>query len=312
MLARSTNLQKEFQMGLFLAEALLLIVAVFVIVRAITASTPAPLPQQSSQIILTSNTDETLFVRAQDRLKEGDIEGSLTLLDAVLELAAAPTSDMFATRALAFSRLQMYPQAVQDYQEAIALDPNNAMYQTGLCFTSAQMRDFNTAMPSCDNAITLQPDNWVVWNDRCYLRAYYTGAYQGAISDCTQSLALNPGHPYPYNNRARAYLLSGNYTEAIADASRSIDLGNRYPALPYTTRGTAYIALGNFAQGLAEYQTALSIDPTYPELHLRMGELYRYQNQTEQARQSYCRYIENDSYPIQYAIDLAQSYGGCG
>jgi tetratricopeptide (TPR) repeat protein len=174
------------------------------------------------------------------------------------------------------------------------------------------MRDFNTAMPSCDNAITLQPDNWVVWNDRCYLRAYYTGAYQGAISDCTQSLALNPGHPYPYNNRARAYLLSGNYTEAIADASRSIDLGNRYPALPYTTRGTAYIALGNFAQGLAEYQTALSIDPTYPELHLRMGELYRYQNQTEQARQSYCRYIENDPYPIQYAIDLAQSYGGCG
>jgi tetratricopeptide (TPR) repeat protein len=315
MLARSVNLQqREFQIGLYLAESLLLLVAVIVIIRAIMFA-PNPVVYEQpldTQTLLVTMTDTTLLTHAQDRLKQGDVDGSIAILDVAIEIAPAPSDEMFATRALAYSRMSQFAEAVRDYQAAISYNPNNPMYHTGLCYNSALIRDYTLAVPACDTAITLQPDNWIVWNDRCYLRAYYTGALDDAINDCTQSLVLNPTHPYPYNNRARAFLLRGNYAEAIVDATHSIDLGNRYPALPYTTRGTAYAALGNFGQAMVEYQAALAVDPTYPELLLRLGEWYRYQNQGEQARQAYCRYVEHDRYPIQYAIDQAQALGGCG
>src|SRR5215207_8534438 len=136
MLARSVNLrQREFQISLYVAECLLLLVAVIVIIRALTAA-PSVVYEQplDTQTLLISMTDTTLLTHAQDRLKQGDVDGSIALLDVAIEIAPIPSDEMFATRALAYSRMNQFANAVRDYQAAITYNPNNAMYHTGLCY----------------------------------------------------------------------------------------------------------------------------------------------------------------------------------
>src|SRR5262245_43698467 len=114
MLARSINLQqREFQIGLYLAEGLLLFVAVIGIIHAMLF-TSEPVREQTldSQTVLVSMTDTTLLTHAQDRLKQGDVDGSIALLDVAIEITAAPSDEMYATRALAYTRMNMFTEAV--------------------------------------------------------------------------------------------------------------------------------------------------------------------------------------------------------
>jgi tetratricopeptide (TPR) repeat protein len=151
----------------------------------------------------------------------------------------------------------------------------------------------------------------MAWSNRCYIRAYFGSDYAGAISDCTQATLLNNTHPFPYNNRARAYLMMGNYEQAIDDATKSIELGNPYAYLPLTNRGTAYAALGNADAALVDYQAAIEANPDYDEVYARLGEVYRWQNRPTLALQSYCRYLELDKTPIQFIQDRATELGSC-
>lgn len=312
MLIRADNIQKQQLWGVVAAQAILLLILTILLLRACT-TTSHYMTSNQALAIQTENSlqQDVLIAQAESRIANNNIMGGLALLDVTIQ-QGRPSARVFGARAAAYARIGDYANAINDYQQATILAPDSGDYQFGLCYARVQAGDYHNAVPSCSSAIQLMPNHFMAWNNRCYIRAYHVGDYDGAISDCTQAVALDSTHPYPYNNRARAYLMTGAYQQAISDATQSIFLGNTAEYLPLTNRGTAYLALGDGTSALRDYQAAINNNPDYDEVYARLGELYRWQNQSELARQAYCQYLNVATTPLQIIVERVNELGGCG
>lgn len=312
MLIRAENVQKEQLWIVVAGQALLLLVLSLVLLRACSLSSLPSFNSQADNIQTEPSLAQDLLVaQAESRIANNNVAGGLALLDVTIQ-QGQPSARVFGARAAAYARIGDYANAINDYQQATILAPENGDYQFGLCFARVQATDYTNAISACSNAIQIMPNHFMAWNNRCYVRAYHVGDYEGAVADCTQAIALNANHAYPYNNRARAYVMTGAYQQAISDATQSIFLGNPHDYLPLTNRGTAYLALGDGDAALRDYTAAINANPDYDEVYARLGELYRWQNQPNLARQAYCQYLTVAEIPIQIIVERVNELGGCG
>lgn len=310
MLIRTENVQKDQLWVVVAGQAILLLILSMLLLRACTTT---KIRFDSQALAIQSEPSpgqDVLVAQAENRIANNNIEGGIALLDVTIS-HGQPSARVFGARAAAYARIGDYPNAVNDYQQATVLAPDNGDYQFGLCLMQVQAQDYQNAVSACSHAIQIMPQNFMAWNNRCYVRAYHVGDYEGAISDCTQAIALDGNHPFAYNNRARAHLMSGSYQQAIYDATQSILLGNSHIHLPLSNRGTAYLAQGDGAAALRDFQAAINANPDYDEVYARLGELYRWQNQGELARQAYCQHITVSDAPLQIIIERANELGGC-
>jgi len=101
-------------------------------------------------------------------------------------------SSAFAMRALALSLLGQYPAAIQDY----------------------------------DQALTLNPDFPVALNNRAWAH-YRSGNYSAAWPDVTRSLELDSWSPHAYDTRAHLHHAEGNASAALSDYQQAMRLGGK-------------------------------------------------------------------------------------
>ena len=83
--------------------------------------------------------------------------------------------------------------------------------------------DLDQAIANYDQAIALDPQFAIAYNNRGNAY-YYKGDLDQAIADCDQAIALDPQYAAAYNNRGLAYYDQGNLDQAIADFERALDL----------------------------------------------------------------------------------------
>jgi tetratricopeptide (TPR) repeat protein len=115
-------------------------------------------------------------------------------------------------------------------------------------------RDYARAIADYDQAIRLNPQDALAYSNRGF--AYYNQQdYARAIADHHQAIRLNPGDALAYNNRGFAYFSQRNYARAIADYDRAIRL-NPELADAYVNRGRAYERLGDHARAAADRAAA--------------------------------------------------------
>lgn len=87
--------------------------------------------------------------------------------------------------------------------------------------------DHNGAIKLCDEAITLNPNNFIAWYSRG--TAYYSlKQYDRAIQDLNKAIQLNPNYIEAYNNRGSAYQLLGQYDRAISDFDKALEHNPNY------------------------------------------------------------------------------------
>ncbi|GAF91447.1 unnamed protein product, partial [marine sediment metagenome] len=86
------------------------------------------------------------------------------------------------------------------------------------------------------------------------------GQYTQAISDYTRAIELNPKYALAYNNRGLAYGNLGQYSKAISDFTRAIELNPKY-AKAYNSRGIAYASLGKFEEAKKDLLKAVELNP---------------------------------------------------
>lgn len=304
MVIHKDAIRREHLWMLVIVEAIIGIILLFLVMQGVMSR--VSVPSDNLQIL----TGDVLVSQAEDRIANDDVRGGLALLD--VSIAQGETSArVFAARAAAYADLGNFTDALADYEQAASLAPTSIDFQFGVCYTGLRAENYQLASEGCGAVLQLDPQHTLAWNNRCYIRAYHLGAYTEALPDCTQAILLNTDHPYPYNNRARAYLMTGAYQLAIDDATQSLALNNPYAHMPLVNRGTAHMALGNAQAALNDFQAALASAPEYAETHARLGELYRWQNFPEAARQSYCQYLSLTNTPRQSIIERADQLGGC-
>ena len=113
--------------------------------------------------------------------------------------------------------------AIQDYNEAIRLDPEdaNTFNKRGIAYF--RLGQYERAIEDYDEAIQLAPRFAPYYNRGM---AYFNqGLYDRAIEDYDEAIRLDPQIAISYANRALAYTRLGKDQEAQLDVARAVELG---------------------------------------------------------------------------------------
>jgi tetratricopeptide (TPR) repeat protein len=178
----------------------------------------------------------------------------------------------YIMRAVMHVQLQEYPQALADYDQAIALRSDSSTYNNRGVLKHQRLNDFQGALADYNQAIALAPNQADSYNNRGFLRETRLGDIQGGLADYNQAIALDPRNPLYYNNRAYviAYALK-DYRGALADYDRAIALDPKN-ALLFNNRAFLKESHLNDPQGgLADYNEAIILRPRYGTAYYNRG-----------------------------------------
>jgi tetratricopeptide (TPR) repeat protein len=139
-----------------------------------------------------------------------------------------------------------------------ALSDSANFYNRGLAY--AQLGEFAQAIEDFNQALRLEPKLAVAYYNRGFV---YFGKreYEKAVEDFSESLRLDPKFAAAYNNRGTTYGALGQLERAITDFDRALQLDARMPGA-YVGRGLAYMGLGNRAAACRDWRQAAELGHT--------------------------------------------------
>lgn len=159
---------------------------------------------------------------------------------------------------LVYNATGQYEQAIDQFQRALKLDPNNDDVYRGLAFAYEHVKRFDEAEAIYRRAIAMRPQYAAGYN---WLGRFLheRGRYGEAIEVFRQSTELAPDSFRGYYNLGGAYTSAGKYDDAVVALQKSISIRPTLGA--YANLGTVYFYLGKYPQAAEAYEKAVQIDP---------------------------------------------------
>jgi tetratricopeptide (TPR) repeat protein len=147
---------------------------------------------------------------------DGQIGGCTLVIQSGRE-GSQRLAQAFSHRGTAFFTKGDYRRAIQDYSQAINLDPGNATAFDNRCWTRATLGLLGEALQDCDQSLKLRPSHAATLATRGFtlLKA---GDLEAAIADFNAALAIAPQNAYALYGRGLAKLKK-------ADAEGNDDIG---------------------------------------------------------------------------------------
>ena len=182
-----------------------------------------------------------------------------------------------------------YDAAVAQCEKAVQLAPNDAAAHSNLCnalddqeYSALEMKgNFDHAISECRRAIQLNPNYAAAYNNLCNVignrseqRIAHPNDRNEGIAACRKAIALKADYAEPHKNLADFYRLSGNDSQAKADAVSA----NRF-----------------FQMATAEYRNAVTIKPRYREAQVALGAILYQTNDPDNAIAELNKAAEVDS-----------------
>ena len=210
----------------------------------------------------------------------GQAEKAIEAYSHAIELK--PDCVAYNNRGVAYGVKGDHDQAIQDYDKAIALNPDAAEAYNNRGVAYGVKGDHDQAIQDYDKAIALNPDD---------AEAYYNrGVTYGekdeharAIQDYDKAIALNPDHAKAYCNRGVAYKKKGELARAIQDYDKAIAL-KPDAAEAYQNRGMAYVQQNEFALAIQDFNKAIALRPDLAEVYCLRGVTWLFLKKWDKAR----------------------------
>ena len=138
-----------------------------------------------------------------------------------------------ANRGYAYRNKHDYDRAIQDLDQAIKLDPDNALAFVNRGDAYRNKREYDRAIRDYDQAIKLDPNNAITFNDR---GSAYGGRrdYDRAIQDYDEAIRLDPNLARAFYNRGIAYYIRTSTTWPSRTTTRRSGLTRISPPLSTT------------------------------------------------------------------------------
>jgi tetratricopeptide (TPR) repeat protein len=155
------------------------------------------------------------------------------------EKSKTDIASLYNRRGYARLKLNLYREAIDDFQKAIDLKP-----------------DFAEAYNNCGNAFRKLE------------------RYEEALVQCNRAIEYKEDFAEAYNNRGNIYYLFSRDNEAISDYSKAIELRPNYTGA-YYNRGAAYYYLQNkLVEARNDWEKVIKLNPSYErELKERLDKI---------------------------------------
>ena len=166
----------------------------------------------------------------------------------------------YLNRGVARHRLGDAGAAIRDYEQALKLDPNSAVLHSNLSYAYYDRQNYDKALEAGNQAVALDGNSAQAHINLANARAK-KGDNDGALQDYAQAIALRPQAPIlagAYNNRGNVQFALNRTREAIGDYNQAIRLNSNY-ADAYYNLGLAQQALNDRRAAIRSLQTAASL-----------------------------------------------------
>jgi Flp pilus assembly protein TadD len=192
---------------------------------------------------------------------------------------------------------------------------DNCYFQRALQWDS--QGNYDQAIANYNQAIAICPDDAVAYNNRGY-DWYAKGDFDKAIADYNQALVLCPKYAEVYSNRGTAWDAKGEQDRALADYNEALAVDPTV-ASAYNDRGVNEAKRGQYELAQADFYRSMSADPTYAAAYENLG--FQQATCPDAKYRDGKKAFANTSrgYQLDYGVDeysadnaLAAAYAECG
>ena len=195
--------------------------------------------------------------------------------------------------AMAFFNESEFQKAIDQYSEAIGLDPGNkyAFWNRGISY--GRLGQYHKTLSDHTEALRLDPENEELY----FLRGLdyqLLGQYSRAIDDYDEAIRLAPRYVFAFSNRGYSHLRLGQFELAIQSYSEAIRLAaikNKH--FYYTHCGDLYEEMGKYQRAVMDYDAAIRSNPLYALAYAHRAMVYTYLSRDTEA-----------GYDVEKAADL--------
>jgi len=270
----------------FAQQSRLLRLLLIIFVSALWIESPALADEREASLKVT---------HGRAALLRGQYQEAERLLTEALDAAAFSPEIRVAAldyRGVARWRLRKLPEAIDDFNAALKLAPEDATLYNNRGNVLLDLRHNAEAAKDFGQAIALAPTYGPAYNNRGNAR-FFLGDHAGAIADFTRAVALMPASPVPFNGRGKTQLALKRPAAALRDFSRAIVLSSRY-GQAYANRAAALMALHRFTDAVNDYTSAINFGTETAAVYLGRAAAYTSLNKPRQAFADLARAKEHD------------------
>jgi tetratricopeptide (TPR) repeat protein len=131
-------------------------------------------------------------------------------------------------------RQKSYPEALDELNKAIDVDPRNAEAYFWRGRTLVSLGKLDEGVEDFKAAVRLQPDYSEAYDHLGWLAAKQGQVDEGIVY-LTKSIELKPQHAWAFYNRSRLFFSKGDLANAVKDAEKACSLGYQDGCKAYET-----------------------------------------------------------------------------
>lgn len=120
-----------------------------------------------------------------------------------------------------------------------------------------------------------------------------SGQYDQAIAEYTKAIEIGPKYPFGYLNRGRAYAEKGQYDQAMSDFNKAVEVDRKCEGA-YFLRGLAYFDKAQYDQAISDFTKTIEIARGFADAYYYRGVANWYKTQYDQAISDSTKAIELD------------------
>lgn len=196
--------------------------------------------------------------------------------------------------------------AIDDFSEAIELEPESLKALTNRGIGRAAFNDLDGAISDFSKALRIDPTHLPALLNRG-LAHQAREAYSEAIEDFTEALQLEGEHPEAVINRGIAHFSTGHRSQALQDFDTAVDLQPDQPG-PFLNRAKARQAGGDLEGAIQDYERAIELDPECAEAWEGLGYIRLSRDSPEDAIDAFDEAIELRPYIASLYYNRASAY----
>jgi tetratricopeptide (TPR) repeat protein len=167
---------------------------------------------------------------------------------------------IFVNRAEAYVAAGDKRRALEDYNDAVKLAPDNPKLYYNRAVFYAMQPDATAALQDLNAALSINAKFVAALQQRA--KIYLTqNNFAGALADYSDAVRFQPKTAALWSERGYVYLLHHDYDSAIKDEAEAIRLDPKL-ARAYFLRGAAFGDIGNSPNAVSDLVTAVGLDPT--------------------------------------------------
>jgi tetratricopeptide (TPR) repeat protein len=175
--------------------------------------------------------------------------------------------------------------ALEDYTEAIRIDPRNAALYCNRGYLLGEQNEFDKAIADFSEAIRLDPHDPIAYLHRGHAWSEQH-QYDKAVADFNETIRLNPQNAYAFRSRGHSWLDKGDKNAALADFTEAIRLDPR-EVTAHINRGLVWQSKQEAEKALADFDEAIRLDPRSVGAYLDRGTVWEQKRQFDRALTDY-------------------------